>query len=314
MVKRTIHNRQPSLSNPQVWRRKAVILPGIIALVAFLAFLFTLHNPDQKRLQFYLSRTMTPDISYCHGQTMDFYAPRKKLSSPGPVVLYIHGGGWLINHKQSDPDHLARLDPLFDEGYAFASINYRSLPVHRFPAPVEDALCAVRFLKENEKRFNIDGNRIVVYGNSAGAHIAAMVGVLGYGDKLKTTEYPNRSSSVRGILTIGGQMDFTQHVTRANRLRTAWFAGGYDDLKPYPAAHVNRYTPPFMLVHGTEDKNVRYQQAELMAKALEKQKIPYQLLLVQYADHGLHPEGGVPQPTPDEINKRMQQFVRLRSQ
>lgn len=315
MQKRVKEIRRPVWQPRPLTRRQTVVaaLSGG-AMLAFLAFLFSLQNPDQKRLQFYLGRTMTPDIPYCNGQTLDFYAPRQRTGTPSPVVLYIHGGGWLVNDKQSDPDQMMRISPLLDEGYAIVSINYRSLPVYRFPAPVEDALCAVRFLKANAARFNIDGNRMVVYGNSAGAHIAAMVGVLGSSDQLKTEEYANYSASVMGVVTIGGQMNFEQEVTYANRARSAWFAGGYDGIKPYPAAHVSQYTPPFMLVHGRQDKSVKYQQAELMAQALANKNVPYELLIVDYADHGLNPEGGVPQPEPDEINKRIRQFIRRQVQ
>jgi acetyl esterase/lipase len=294
-----------------VWGSYKVIIISSVAIIAFLIFLFTLQNPDQKRLQFYLSQTMTPDIEYCHGQKLDFYAPRKKLPEPSAVILYIHGGGWLINNKQSDPDQMIRLDPLLDENYAFVSIDYRSLPLHHFPEPVEDALCAVRYLKANASKYHIDGEKIMVYGNSAGAHIAAMVGVLGGSGALQTPEYSNYSSTVKGVITIGGQMDFTQEVSLANRARTAWFVNGYEKLKAYPATHVSKQTPSFMLLHGELDDQVHYQQAKIMAKALKEKSVPYQLLIVKHADHGLHPEDGVPQPEPAEINKRMQQFVRL---
>lgn len=287
-------------------------LPALsaVALVTFLGFLLTLQNPDQRRLQFYLSRTMTPDISYCHGQTLDFYAPRQKAAVPSPLVLYIHGGGWLINDKQSDPDQMMRMNPLLDQNVAFASINYRSLPIHHFPAPLEDALCAVRFLRTNATRFNIDENRIAVFGNSAGGTIAAMVGVLGGSDAFRTEEYPNVSSAVDGVVTVGGQMDFEREVSLANRARTRWFTAGYDgDIKPFPAANVTRTTPPFMLIHGRQDDTVSFRQAELMADALQAKGVPHRLLVVDNADHGLHPEGGIPRPNPDDINKRIQVFL-----
>lgn len=284
-------------------------LVGGLGLLGFVGFLFSLQNPDQQRLQFYLSRTMTPDITYCQGQKLDFYAPRKKGPERAPLILYIHGGGWLINNKQSDPDQLMRLDPLLDQGYAFASIDYRSLPAYRFPAPVEDALCAVRFLRAKADTFGIDEDRIMVYGNSAGAHLAAMVGVVGNSDTFRTDEYAEYSSSVRGVMTIGGLMDFTREMTRANRVRTAWFAGGYDEKPAYPAAYVSKATPPFLLIHGRQDGSVKYQQAQLMGEALKKNGVWNEVLIVNRADHGLHPEGGTPDPAPDEINKRMRLFV-----
>jgi acetyl esterase/lipase len=120
------------------------------------------------------------DVTYCEpggvALKMDLYLPGTRGTDPAPAVLYLHGGSWRAGDK-SEVDLLA--PGVVASGYVVASINYRLVPQYRWPAQIEDAKCAVRFLKANAARFNLDPARIGVWGASAGGHLAALVGLAG---------------------------------------------------------------------------------------------------------------------------------------
>jgi acetyl esterase/lipase len=105
---------------------------------------------------------------------------RPKLTSsvakPMPVIVWIHGGAWIGGNKDSG---IPLLLPFAKRGYLGASISYRFSKEAKFPAQIEDCKCAIRFLRAKAKEFNIDPERIGVWGASAGGHLSAMLGTAG---------------------------------------------------------------------------------------------------------------------------------------
>ncbi|HYP05844.1 MAG TPA: alpha/beta hydrolase, partial [Bryobacteraceae bacterium] len=117
------------------------------------------------------------DVQYSNvGQrlAMDILRPKAEPSEPRPAVVMIHGGGFRAGSRNS---YLPAAIRLAQRGYLAATISYRLAPRHQFPAAVEDSKAAVRFLKANAKRYNIDIDHIGVMGGSAGGHLALMVGL-----------------------------------------------------------------------------------------------------------------------------------------
>ena len=95
---------------------------------------------------------------------IDFY--RAEGNGPRPLLVYIHGGGWTRGDKQQPAENFT---PYLDKGISYAAINYRLTPDNPLPAPVHDAVRAIQFIKSKASEWNIDTDRIVLTGGSAGA-------------------------------------------------------------------------------------------------------------------------------------------------
>jgi acetyl esterase/lipase len=127
-------------------------------------------------------------VEYCRADGIPLAMDLTRPAARGaPVALFLHGGGLIAgNRRPSGPGALAagsRLVPLREaltaRGFAVASIDYRLAPAARWPAPLEDARCAVRFLEANAAALDIDPARITAVGTGAGGTLAALLGVAG---------------------------------------------------------------------------------------------------------------------------------------
>jgi len=114
-----------------------------------------------------------PDIEYAsvddHRLLLDLYLPEKVAGAP--LLVWVHGGAWRGGSKSRMP-----LEALAEEGWVIASVDYRLTPVARFPAQVHDIKAALRFLRARAADYGFDADRIAIAGNSAGGHLAALVG------------------------------------------------------------------------------------------------------------------------------------------
>jgi acetyl esterase/lipase len=229
---------------------------------------------------------------------LDLYLPAKASDSPLPLVVYIHGGGWRAGDKGSPCIHAAFM---VEQGYAFASINYRYSQQAVFPAQLDDCKGAVRWLRSHAKEQNIDPDRIGIWGSSAGAHLAALVamtagdpareGVVGGNAKV--------SSGVKCAVDFYGPSDFVNmeaHAAAAKIVRDptkiSVLLGGTPMEKPElavaasPVRHVSKSTPPFLILHGGADKTVPLAQSEALAEALKQEGVEVKLTVVPGAIHG----------------------------
>lgn len=248
------------------------------------------------------------DIPYCNDQAMDLYYPRTVKGASVPVVLYLHGGGWELNTKASEPDQLALIDNLRDHGIMVASIDYRLMPTYTFPSPVEDALCAVRFLRANHKTYAIDPGHIGLHGFSAGGYLAAMVGTLDANNPYNHGAFAEQSARIQAVSSLAAVLDLEHHVGVANTERNRRFLRGSNATQASPITHVSSDDPPFLLIHGAEDQFVQVAQDTSFAQQLHTKHVPYQTILVQHAEHGLNPTGGEPTPSRAEVSQRLVDF------
>jgi len=157
------------------------------------------------------------------------------------------------------------------------------LPLYRltnespFPACVEDVKCAVRWLRANAKKYNVDSERIGAYGNSAGAHLVAMLGLAGPDAKLEGDgPYQDQSSLVQAVCCSATPTDFSNwgESGRSFRGELTFLAGPAETLaerkkQASPISYVSADAPPFLIVHGMADGTVPFSQGERFAKALE---------------------------------------------
>ena len=221
---------------------------------------------------------------------LDLYLPGKSLTgSVPPLVVFIHGGAWLQGDKSDSPGLF-----LAERGYACASINYRLSTQKIFPAQLEDCREAIRFLRKNAANYGYDGNRIAVWGNSAGGHLAALIGTTGDtnpGTEVKAVIDWCGLSNLESVANQAGSRTILDYETLDGPV--ARLLGGLVKDKQElakaasPVNFVNANDPPFLLVHGDIDNVVPYAQSEELARALTKAQVPHKLLMIQRASHSL---------------------------
>jgi acetyl esterase/lipase len=196
---------------------------------------------------------------------LDLYLP-EKADGVLPVVVWIHGGAWKAGSKDNCP-----LVPMVPKGYAVASINYRFLQHADFPAQIEDCKAAIRWLRANAKKYNLDAKNIGVMGASAGGHLAALLGVAGDAKDLEGKGGNlDQSSRVQAVVDLFGPLGIPSKE------------GAKGKVLPY----INKSAPPFLIVHGDADKLVPIQQAELIIAKLKDAGVTAELIVKKGAVHG----------------------------
>ena len=139
-------------------------------------------------------------------QKLDLYLP-EKADGPLPVIVWVHGGGWLAGSKDGGGPAL----PFVGKGYAVAAINYRLSQHAKFPAQIEDCKAAIRWLRANAKTYNLDPDHIGVWGASAGGHLVALLGTSGDVKELEGKEgNTDQSSRVQAVVDWFGPTDLTK--------------------------------------------------------------------------------------------------------
>ncbi len=241
----------------------------------------------------------TPDIVYGQGDGMELQLnlaqPPDSPEVVHPCVVIIHGGAWRAGNRAMHDD-LAR--ELAARGYVAATISYRFCPQFTFPAQVEDAKCAVRFLRAHAEEYGIDAERIGAIGFSAGAHLAMMLGTLDADAGMEGDGgWADQSSKVQAVVAFFGPTDLLAEYPAESVRLVSDFIGGSIEDKPAayqlasPIAHVDRGDAPMMLFQGTRDNLVPWTQATSMADALTKAGVTGRVELLIGKPHGwLGPE------------------------
>lgn len=227
-------------------------------------------------------------------QGLDLHLPKGVPKSP--TLVWIHGGAWRSGSKASMP-----LGALVEEGYAVASVDYRLSTQARFPAQIHDLKAAVRFLRAHGADWQLSTSAIVVAGDSAGGHLAALVGVSNTQKELEGTvgDDLKRDSSVQGIVSFYGAANLTtilkQSTPHGLSVRVPaldLLLGGQPDAVPElarlasPVFHVDRADPPLLLFHGDQDPQMPVNQAHELVGAYRKLNLPVRFEIVYGAAHG----------------------------
>ena len=230
-------------------------------------------NPDGQHLQLNLARPKHPS-----GQV--------------PAVLCIHGGGFRAGKREGND---ALCLKLAQRGFIAATVTYRLAPKYQFPAAVHDVKAAVRWLRANAAKYQIDPARIGVTGDSAGGHLAQFLGVTaGVQEFEGDGGNAGQSSVVACVVNRYGPSDFTKSYGKsvdAAEVLPLFLGGNLETARPRHvlSSPLNWVTPraaPTLLLHGTEDKYVAYEQAEWMRDRLLACGVEVQLLTLEGAGHG----------------------------
>lgn len=248
----------------------------------------------------YTARINTVYVTHGDWQgRMDLYIPGKptstaaKKASPGqgpaPVLINIHGGAWTHGNKESQGGFSAFLK----RGFLIANVEYRMSPVAKAPAAIEDVRSALLYLVKHAADLNIDPERIVVMGSSAGGHLALMAGLLG-SDNQSFDQQPLLQApfKIAAIIDKYGPTDLSivSSLDHIKKSAYSWLGDGIKDAaflrSVSPLYYVNRQSPPVFIVHGDADPTVPYHQSELLHNKLEEAGVPNQFVTIPGGQHG----------------------------
>jgi acetyl esterase/lipase len=244
-------------------------------------------------------------------QKLDVYYPES--GGPWPVFIYIHGGSW----RELDKAEGEGWRYLNDHGILVVSVNYRLATSDiKFPAMIEDVMCAVRYLRAHSAQYNINPAKIGALGASAGGHLAALLGTADKAAGFDVGEYLDQSSRVQAVVTLSGLSDFTV-VVEGGVSMAIYFAfgalAGTNNALLAPASPVTYITPddpPFLIFHGDEDGVVPIEQAVILDERLRAAGVPSTLVIVKGGDHSLNPlPGKTAEPTWEEISRMILEFL-----
>ncbi|MDX2268934.1 MAG: alpha/beta hydrolase fold domain-containing protein [Bryobacter sp.] len=235
-----------------------------------------------------------PNLEYSNvGQKveLDLFRPANS-TGPLPAVLFVHGGGFRRGTREG---YRALAAKLAARGYVTATASYRLAPRHQFPAAVEDAKAAVRFLRGNSEKYGIDPARIGAWGGSAGGHLVLMLGLTHGVAEFEGTG-PNRqfSSQVQAVVNYYGPTDFTQSYSKsvdAAEVLPLWLGGHLDTQRKYhqkasPIHWVNPLAAPTLSLHGTRDTFVAYEHSVALTGRLLDAGVDAELVTFSGAGHG----------------------------
>lgn len=230
---------------------------------------------------------------------LDLYLPESG-ARPMPVVVWIYGGAWRAGSKDDGQTRGALW--LTQHGYAVAAFNYRLSQEAKFPAQIHDAKAAVRWLRRHAGEYGLDGQRMAAWGASAGAHLAALLGVSAGVEELEgpghDAEIPAR---VQAVIDFFGPTDFLQMDAHAlpggmkhdgAESPESQLIGGPIQENREKAARANPVTyataddAPFLILHGERDPLVPAHQSELLFEALRKAGVAVTFHKIAGAGHG----------------------------
>lgn len=214
--------------------------------------------------------------------TLDAHVPDGK--GPFAAAILVHGGGWVAGDKREYINFL--FQPLSDTGFAWFSINYRLAPKYAFPADAEDVRAAVLWVKDHAADFSVDPKRLALIGESAGGHLVSLVGA-----------EPGEATRVAAVVSMYGVHDFVAAAVEwkpiPEELYQLFGIKSVDArtmpmlARASPVLLVHKGMPPFLLMHGTKDEDVPFEQSVEMCSAMKEAGAQCDLIALAGAPHGM---------------------------
>lgn len=218
---------------------------------------------------------------------LDAYVPDG--AGPFPAVISVHGGGWNAGDKSGGPrkGYMVPMQEAWEKaGFAWFEINYRLAPKHPYPANIEDIETAIRWVKANAAKYRLDPRRIVIAGESAGGHLVQLAVVRA-----------DESTRLAAAVVFYGRCDLVGDQQPGSELRTnlaQLFGRKTFDAEAQramreasPLFHMKRGLPPVLLVHGTADASVPYEQSIMWEKRSRELGLPCELITIKDGVHGM---------------------------
>jgi acetyl esterase/lipase len=228
---------------------------------------------------------------------LDIYIPPRPKTS-APLVVWIHGGGWMSNDKYADMGYMKNtVKEIGEDGYVLASIDYRYSTTAIFPALIQDCNQAIEFLYQHAAAYGIDKNKIALIGFSAGGHLASLLGLSNNNNI--TDFYPEQKPvtfKITGVVDFYGASDLiSMHKSSANASdpkNSITLLLGADPShhsalakKASPVTYIDKDDPPFLIIQGEKDLSVPRAQSELLSERLSSAHVENKLIVVPGAPH-----------------------------
>jgi acetyl esterase/lipase len=282
---------------------KIKVCAAIAAIIVFAGIIqIAQAQPSPVENIFPQGTTTYRNISYANDtlqkHLLDIYVPgnaRKNL----PLVVWIHGGAWMLNDKYADMGYMKNtVKGFIDSGYALASINYRYSTEAVFPAQIRDCNEALEFLYQHAAQYKIDNNRIAVIGFSAGGHLASLL-ALSNNNAVKEF-FPGKTDvhfKIRAAVDFYGPSDFimlgSNPDTAINNMRNpvSVLLGAMPVDRPdlakraSPVTYIDNNDPPFFIVQGEKDESVPNTQSKVLSAWLTLAGVKNTLIVVPGAPH-----------------------------
>jgi acetyl esterase/lipase len=223
----------------------------------------------------------------------DIYLPANGKGKT-PLVVLIHGGGWIGNDKYSDMGYMPNtIAAMLDDGMAVASIDYRFAMQAVFPAILQDCNKAVSFIYDNADKYNVDKNKIALMGFSAGGHLASLMGT-SQNNKVNNLYFPNtyRPFQYKAVVDFYGPTDLVLLPGNEDeKSPEGLLIGAAPLLRPdlakaaNPITYIDKKDPPFLIFHGEKDNIVSNKQSKLFSAWLRYYGVKNELTIVKDAPH-----------------------------
>ena len=233
------------------------------------------------------SYQVTTDIEFSApgGESLKLDAHIPAGKGPFPAIILVHGGGWTAGHKTAN--FVQALFPVLDQtGMAWFTIDYRLAPKHPYPAARLDVEAAVAWVKKNARQYRVNPRKIALMGESAGGHLVNLVGA-------------KNAAGVAAVVCFYGPVDMEIFARKFEGKPPDRNMQGFFLIDQYDAAakarlreasphtYLSKKTPPFLVIHGTQDAAVPYEQALLHVELFKQKGIPVDLITVQDGIHGV---------------------------
>jgi len=243
--------------------------------------------------------------------TADVFTPGRIPNKPRPAIVFLHGGSWMFGSPSQFHYHSDYLAGKY--GFFAVSVDYRLSGEARFPAALQDAKCAIRWVRSQARKLNIDSERIAICGGSAGGHLSSMV-VTTAGAK----EYEGNgghkkfASHANAAVIFNGEFDMWDLVEKKSLIDAMkQFMGGtsaempekYDELSSIK--RIDGRTPATLLLHGTEDRCVSHEQAVAFYSRLREVGVHAELAIYEGKPHAWFNK----EPDRTKTLKRMEKFL-----
>lgn len=241
---------------------------------------------------------ITPDVVYGHkdGLAMTFDVFKPKENAKGIGILFMVSGGWYSPYTQPDKAQFF-FAPLTAKGFTVFAVRHGCSPRYSIPEAVDDVRRAVRYIRMNAEQFQVDPQKLGVYGNSAGGHLSLMLGTASDEGNPKATDPVLKvSDRVQAVVAYVAPTDLTIMVREHKERLPAYDKFPALDLNMdgakanSPLRQVSADDPPTLLIVGVKDDLVPVDHSRKMKAAFEEQKVPVRLVEYPNSTHGLLPE------------------------